>query len=328
MFFNRTNSGLFRAFPYGLAVFALAISMVLPASLGSALQTSDDPSGLGGPLGALNEPTTFAFQDVDADTAEKMNASVPVFSGRLDPARPFDIASGTEAAQTRLTALDCLTAAVYFEAASETDQGQRAVAQVVLNRVRHPAYPNSVCGVVFQGSERRTGCQFSFTCDGAMNRRPSSGGWSRARGVAALALAGFVEPSVGLATHYHTKWVVPYWSANLNKIAVIGAHIFYRWQGNAGTPGAFSGRYAQNEAAPGRFLDGSLKDLLASAMTEASASTGLDGLSLPVDEIEQAFTGAPAAPASPLPSRKDLAVDESKGPGLLADENRGTLLLD
>src|SRR5690606_37364832 len=81
-------------------------------------------------------------------------------------------------------ALECLTAAIYYEAASESDDGQRAVAQVILNRVRHPAFPNSVCGVVYQGSERATGCQFSFSCDGAMARKPSTTGWARAQRIA------------------------------------------------------------------------------------------------------------------------------------------------
>jgi len=80
-------------------------------------------------------------------------------------------AGGTALDQMR--ALTCLTQAVYYEAASEPDGGQRAVAQVVLNRVAHPAYPKTVCGVVYQGSERSTGCQFTFTCDGALARMPN-----------------------------------------------------------------------------------------------------------------------------------------------------------
>ncbi|MFT2129823.1 cell wall hydrolase, partial [Staphylococcus epidermidis] len=92
-------------------------------------------------------------------------------------------------------------------AANETLQGQASVAQVILNRMRHPAYPKTVCGVVFQGSERTTGCQFSFTCDGAMGRPPSAEGWARARAVAASALNGFVAADVGMATHYHANYV-------------------------------------------------------------------------------------------------------------------------
>ena len=152
----------------------------------------------------------------------------------------------------RTRALECLTAAIYYEAASEPDQGQRAVAQVVLNRVAHPSYPNTVCGVVYQGSERSTGCQFSFTCDGALGRVPSRFFWARARDVAASALSGFVEPSVGLATHYHTNAVHPYWAPSLHFITTIGAHRFYSLMGRAGDSGTFRFAYSGGEplAAP------------------------------------------------------------------------------
>ena len=149
-------------------------------------------------------------------------------------------------------ALNCMTNAIYYEAASEADAGQSAVAQVVLNRVAHPAYPNSVCGVVFQGSERRTGCQFSFTCDGSLNRTPAAGAWTRARRIAQRALRGSVFEPVGLATHYHTVWIYPYWAPSLDHIGTIGAHRFYRWKGNAGKPGAFRSRYAGYEPANAR----------------------------------------------------------------------------
>lgn len=152
----------------------------------------------------------------------------------------------------RSRALECLTAAVYYEAASEPDQGQRAVAQVVLNRVAHPAYPNTVCGVVYQGSERSTGCQFSFTCDGALARRPNPFFWARAQRVAAAALGGYVEPSVGLATHYHTTAIHPYWAPSLNYITTVGAHRFYSFRGRAGQASTFRFAFGLGEpvAAP------------------------------------------------------------------------------
>ena len=145
----------------------------------------------------------------------------------------------TGSSEDRWRALQCLTTAIYYEAASEPDAGQRAVAQVVLNRVAHPAFPKTVCGVVFQGSER-PGCQFSFACDGAMARRPVQQFWDRARRVAADALAGNVFAPVGLATHYHTSAVHPLWSDKLAFIGTIGAHRFYRWAGSAGQPAAFN----------------------------------------------------------------------------------------
>tara|TARA_R110000751_G_scaffold2018_18_gene10391 strand:+ start:187545 stop:188684 length:1140 start_codon:yes stop_codon:yes gene_type:complete len=149
-------------------------------------------------------------------------------------------------------ALQCLSMAVYYEAASESYAGQQAVAQVVLNRVAHPAYPASICGVVFQGSERTTGCQFSFTCDGSLRRTPARQAWAVAQSVALGALAGEVYQPIGLATHYHTNYVNPYWAASLDFIGAIGAHRFYRWKGGAGTAGAFTDAYAGSEplAAP------------------------------------------------------------------------------
>jgi hypothetical protein len=115
------------------------------------------------------------------------------------------------------------------------------VIQVVLNRVRHPAFPADICSVVFQGSERATGCQFSFTCDGSMaRRRPSGGQWLRAQAAADRALSGFVDPRVGVATHYHTDWVVAYWSPKMEKLARVGTHLFFRWPGSYGRPRAFT----------------------------------------------------------------------------------------
>ena len=156
--------------------------------------------------------------------------------------------TGTAIDRTR--AIDCLTAAIYYEAASEPDNGQRAVAQVILNRVAHPSFPKTVCGVVYQGSERTTGCQFTFTCDGALNRKPSRYFWDRAQKVARDALSGYVYAPVGLATHYHTFAVHPYWADSLNFIGQIGAHRFYRFNGPAGTPNAFRFAYAGGEPLP------------------------------------------------------------------------------
>lgn len=164
-------------------------------------------------------------------------------------ARPL-VAGGSETDRSR--ALACLAQAIYYEAASESDAGQRAVAQVVLNRVAHPTYPNTICGVVYQGSHRRTGCQFTFTCDGSLARKPSTFGWNRARAVANLALAGSVYAPVGLATHYHTVQVHPYWAPHLKRVAAIGAHIFYRWNGAAGLPAAFRSAYLGGEPAASR----------------------------------------------------------------------------
>ena len=181
-------------------------------------------------------------------------------------------------------AQQCMTQAIYYEAASESDAGQRAVAQVVLNRVAHSAYPRSVCGVVYQGSERSTGCQFTFTCDGSLARRPSQASWNRASRIAREALAGVVYAPVGTATHYHTLAVNPYWASSLDTVGVIGAHIFYRWKGAAGRPDAFRAGYAGSEPAPGR----------ARAVTPAAP----DPVSPPVMAN---LPAAPAPAANPAP---------------------------
>ena len=148
--------------------------------------------------------------------------------------------------------LECLAQAVYYEARGESDDGQRAVAQVVLNLVRHRAYPNSVCGVVYQGSERTTGCQFTFTCDGSMGAAIEPYAWERARRIAEAALAGAVYRPVGLALNYHTTAIRPYWAPSLVQQTVVGAHIFYRRPGSRGTLGAFRQAPAGDEpdAAP------------------------------------------------------------------------------
>jgi Cell Wall Hydrolase len=199
-------------------------------------------------LAATEElPTDFSSGSFATDAAGAITGLTDFTGGPVARAMRFDN-SGVD----RSRAIDCLTAAVYYEAASEPDQGQRAVAQVVLNRVAHPAYPNTVCGVVYQGSERSTGCQFSFTCDGSLARKPSAFFWERARRVAVSALSGYVESSVGLATHYHTIQIHPYWAPSLNPIAVIGAHRFYSFKGKAGQAGTFRFAFAGGEpmAAP------------------------------------------------------------------------------
>ena len=146
-----------------------------------------------------------------------------------EAALPY-VASGDSGTFDR--SLECLTQAIYYEARSQSDDGQRAVAQVVLNRVRHPAFPNSVCGVVYQGSERTTGCQFTFTCDGSMNGGVQPYAWERARRIAEAALHGSVYRPVGLATNYHTTAIHPYWAPSLVPQVIVGAHIFYRRPGS------------------------------------------------------------------------------------------------
>lgn len=123
----------------------------------------------------------------------------------------------------------CLAQAIYYEARSEPRIGQLAVADVVLNRVKSPVYPNSICGVVFQGAERRTGCQFSFTCDGSTQARLNKRKWSESEELAGAILAGLRAPVSRNATHYHASYVKPHWADTLTPTATIGTHKFYKF---------------------------------------------------------------------------------------------------
>ena len=188
-----------------IAEHAHAERMSEAAALGYAGR-SPDP-GLGLTLGL----THYALRPgLDAQTAASRFAKG---RGSAPAARKAD--------------LECLSEAVYYEARGESPSGQAAVAQVVMNRVRHPAYPKSVCGVVFQGARAR-GCQFSFACDGSMRHRRESGAWIRAHRVASQALAGAVVANIGAATHFHTTQVSPAWAPQMLRVAQVGVHVFYR----------------------------------------------------------------------------------------------------
>ena len=193
---------------------------------GSAYFFADDIfQGLPDSVG--NSPHVLKLATIDAAPAAAFRGKTPLDSYR---------------------AVNCLTSAIYYEAANEPEDGQRAVAQVVLNRVRNPLWPHSVCGVVYQGSERTDSlCQFTFSCDGSMGRANHAQSWARARRIAEQALAGRVYAPVGLATFYHTLAVRPGWAASKRPVAVIGAHIFYQMPGFNGTEAAFRIPYAGRE---------------------------------------------------------------------------------
>jgi len=210
-------------------------------------------------------------------------------------------------------ALECLTAGIYYEAASESDDGQRAVAQVILNRVRHPAFPNSVCGVVYQGSEKPSGCQFSFSCDGAMARAPSRAGWTRAARIAAAALAGSVYAPVGLATHYHTFSVTPAWNKSLVMTDAIGAHFFHRWKGWWGTSAAFSQKYAGTEPVPGP------KRPVAAQIAAMMTPEALAALTVPLPSMPGSAAPLSAPPAAPVQIQPAFRQSGDPLPGTIAD---------
>jgi hypothetical protein len=220
-----------------------------------------------------------------------------------------------------LRAANCLTSAIYYEAGNEPEDGQRAVAQVVLNRVHSPLWPNSVCGVVYQGSERTDfRCQFTFSCDGSMARVPNVASWARARRIAVEALAGVVYKPVGLATHYHTLAVRPPWSATLQPVGVIGAHIFYRNNGFNGTTDAFRMPYSRRELISGP----------ARTSWPVHPVAPVDGLIQPAP----AFSPPAYAPATPVaprgwtplppPARRDANREDSLPESTIRPEYRNT----
>jgi len=210
-----------------------------------AIARTADPHLPGWPTYDLTYTPLFDFSALQADDARRINQLLPATSVPITPAQPFVLQAKNGAERER--AVRCLANAIYYEAALESADGQRAVAQVVLNRVRDPNFPKSVCGVVYEGWERPTGCQFSFTCNNALLSGPIAALYDRTRKIAEEALKGAVMAQVGTATHYHADYVAPYWGPTLTKITQIGAHIFYRWPGSAGDVGAFVGRYQGGE---------------------------------------------------------------------------------
>jgi spore germination cell wall hydrolase CwlJ-like protein len=243
-----------------------------PAQLASAIN-SDPNENQAALYGLAGKPTLVL--GADGLNARRMNAAMPPAVGALRPARPFVFKAASEADRQR--AVRCLTQGIYYEAALESTEGQEAVAQVILNRVRDPNYANSICGVVFEGAERNTGCQFSFTCDGALSQAPVGWAWDRARTVALRMLAGHVATRVGTATHYHADYVHPWWSPTLAKITQIGAHIFYRWKGIYGETSAFNQRYASREPVIDEARFSRPRLMIASNTTDTPAVMGPDG---------------------------------------------------
>jgi hypothetical protein len=147
----------------------------------------------------------------------------------LSPEQPQSLFGGLTEDEFRARELRCMATAIYFEARDEPVKGQIAVAQVIMNRIRSPFYPKTICGVVYQGERNRHGCQFSFTCTGKHNSVREKPEWATAVRLAKQVIAGEVWlDDVGYATHYHATYVHPPWRHELDKITQIGGHIFYR----------------------------------------------------------------------------------------------------
>jgi spore germination cell wall hydrolase CwlJ-like protein len=273
------------------------------------------------------EDTSPTQKVVDALRLAVVSPAAAAVSAAVQVQETADAANGGNAAQLQFLgsagdrdrAIDCLAVAAWYEAGTDIDH-QRSVMQVVLNRVAHPSFPKSVCGVVFEGSHRTTGCQFTFTCDGSMvRRRPSPAAMARARAVAALALKITIHPDVAQATHYHADYVMPWWASKLVRLGKVGPHIFYRW---AGARGALAGR-------PSSAGEADLAQLSFHAISRDS-SIAAPGVLLPPDQTATAMASLPAtvpladmptsepAPAIPAPKTDGaifLAVDKASPSG-------------
>lgn len=276
-------------------------------SADDAAAKAADPGGAA-PRDDLALETFLPQQTLALSSAQALALNLARPLARTNPMPPaFDPAWLSDLDRT--AAATCLATAIYYEANSEPPVGQQAVAQVVLNRLRNPHYPKTVCDVVYEGAQRRSGCQFTFACDGSLARHPDPAGLARARTVAEAALRGAVSFPAGQATHYHTIWIVPRWADELSKVAIIGHHVFYR------PPNPYGG-YALAELAP-RAEPTLTPVVMADAAT--MAATGPDTASRPGEAMTPEPSAAPTSPpnhiqdtiATPAPTAGPTAKPKS-----------------
>ncbi|WP_095012484.1 cell wall hydrolase [Tsuneonella mangrovi] len=211
-----------------MAIVTLSLAQAIPTRTGASYGLVAAPPThsrfrtVAGP--AVPKPTDVELT-ATSDAGDPYAKGTSAAPGKLVAAVPYMFQGSASA---REYAVSCLAAAAWYEGGSDAES-QRSVIQVVINRMRRPAYPKTACGVIFQGSDRQTGCQFTFTCDGSLDRRhPSQKAWEAARLLAQAALDGAVDEEVAQATHFHADYVSPYWAANLVLLTSVGRHLFYR----------------------------------------------------------------------------------------------------
>ncbi|HEY3815031.1 MAG TPA: cell wall hydrolase [Caulobacteraceae bacterium] len=279
-----------------------------------AIAERHDPYTVAGAAARDRQSEQIAARLFAVDIAPVRSATGPGFalaglrkaSFEISPAaKPFRLGAALDATRD----LDCLTQAVYFEARGEGLAGMQAVAQVVLNRVRHPAFPKTICGVVFQGAGAG-GCQFSFACDGSMHRGVEAEAWRRSRDVAAKALGGYVMTAVGNATHFHTVEVNPGWRSTMLRVAQVGTQIFYRFGGAGGASAAFAYTPKPSLSAPAAPVT-ALASLAPVPVPEAAPAPGYTIL----HKDDAAADAKPAAKAETAPAPKaDAPADKAAAP--------------
>lgn len=214
---------------YGLRRTALCVGLMMATAAGTAA-TADSvlETRLGALLGQEREALAMvpnaelaALTTLPTPT-ERDVATSPLQVG-YNAAFLSSIPAATGGAQWR-----CLAEALYFEARGETTEGLFAVGEVILNRVDSDAYPDTLCGVINQGTGRKYACQFTYTCDGVPEVIAEKGAWQRVGKVARLLIDGAPRDLTKGATHYHTNAVSPSWARRFPKVAQYGVHLFYR----------------------------------------------------------------------------------------------------
>jgi spore germination cell wall hydrolase CwlJ-like protein len=215
-------------------------------------------------------------------------------------------------AEYMLQQRECLATAIYYEARSESVKGQLGVAEVIVNRVKDHRYPNSICDVVYQGATRTTGCQFTFTCDGAMNKAPRGQKWDKAQTIAAHVIMDLNERKTAGATHYHATYVNPVWNSGLIRTKKIGTHIFYRFpRGSEWSVASArqSARLAQRrsglraitpeaaaiEAKPDVLKPETVADLNAQSLQTIQSAVAVETTAVPATDVETAETAITSA---------------------------------
>jgi spore germination cell wall hydrolase CwlJ-like protein len=199
--------------------------VVLQASIVEKQQVQVVPASVN-----LNEQDDQGSSIIKGPSPQKVMQGVKMKRTVTASKKPRDKATQKAIAMRRVQMAEenCLARAVYFEARSESEMGQLAVAKVILNRVNDPEYPKSICGVVYQGSGRRNSCQFSFACDGLPDDVKSANSWANAKRIAKRAMAGDGHvAAVGTATNYHADYVKPKWAKSMKRLVKIGRHVFY-----------------------------------------------------------------------------------------------------
>ncbi len=220
---------------WGLAVAVMATTLIgLPKMAGASMEMKDQARWQARASNLQNVGFEFHSTSNLAKTMSKRQLDTRISNPyMMDYQLTLDLSqsglSYIAPSKAMAREVNCLAEAIYYEARSETTDGQKAVAEVVLNRARHKAFPSTVCGVVYQGAQRTTGCQFSFTCDGSTAKLPYGKHWEKSQTIAKHMMIGATAPLTNRATHYHTTDVNPKWAPSLRKLRKYDTHVFYRF---------------------------------------------------------------------------------------------------